>query len=326
MSLILARGERVYECDVCNRAIRMPENPTGLEVMGRCIITNGCLGTLHKVLSPSKIASTPSLTPAVEGVDDWFQRRALYNHEQKVPTTKWIIPHGMGIIPLIQGFIHVEDEVTHKLSLVETNKFSVVSDAYKSVLTFDVPHSGTAQCISTSSTSVAKPVDLPVSFRDITHLGELTIATLNSDPSINITVRYSNTNTGEFTDVVYKSVDSVPSVLSPWAGSSNILLGGKKYYVRSFNIVTSPGGDAFFRLGSTTASGSSVSFPQIGTTYSSNIILLSTYPHSVADRVTTEYIDIASTNTSNVSLALSNGELKADSAIIRSTFPPIITV
>lgn len=324
MSQIISRGESVYECDVCKRAIRLPENPHGMDVMNRCIITKGCLGELHRATSSITIKSTPSITPAVEGVDDWFQRKALFTFKQDNASQIWIVPHEMGSIPIVQVFLTYEDELTHTTSLVETVNFVLESTSTVTTVRFDKPQTGVAQCIALSSTSIEVPTVLTDTLKPITHTGELTIATLDSAPSINITLRYTDTNSGSFIDVVYKSVDNVPSILSPWVSTSNIIANGKKYYVRSFNLVSTPSGEAFFALGAGVTNGRSVTFPSLNSTYNTNLILLGTSPYSIVDKTTDSYVDIGITKVQPLSVILSNGDLLVETTAIRSTFPPIL--
>ncbi|KKL11760.1 hypothetical protein LCGC14_2542580, partial [marine sediment metagenome] len=40
----------VYKCDLCQRKIELAQNKEGLEVTGRCIITDGCLVFVHAIV------------------------------------------------------------------------------------------------------------------------------------------------------------------------------------------------------------------------------------------------------------------------------------
>ena len=323
MAKIISRGEDVYNCDTCNRYVRLPDNPLGINVMGRCIITKGCLGSLHKVLNQKLISQISSITPSIEGVNDWFQRKILYTHNQITPALEWVVNHELGNVPIIQVFTERSDPTTLKTTLVETTAYTKEVTTSFATISFSTAQLGVAQCLSLSSTVLEQPTAQVVTDLLLTNKGELTLATTNKTSSIDILVRYTNTSTGESIDVLYQSVDNSPSVLSPWAGTSTILLNGKRFYVRSFNIVTTPAGTAFFQSGRPTPSGFSISIPSLGSAYNTDVILLANSPYTTIDKNTTTYVDVAGINTSNSLAYLSSGNLFVDSSLIRSTYPPI---
>lgn len=324
MAEILSRGETVYKCDVCKRAVRLPSNPLGMDVMLRCIITKNCRGSLHKTTNISEIANTPTITPSESGVEDWFQRTALFNFSQKIASSNWIINHNMGIVPAVEVFVNRENAETGKTVLTEITRYTITSTAFTTTIKFDVPESGVAQCLSLTSNVLPPTIITAAELSLLTHDGEITIATSNPTPAINVVMRYTDTNTGEFVDVTYNNVDNVPSTLSPWVGISRILLGRNTYFVRSFNIINTPGGNAFFQNTANLAGGRIVTFPTMNTQHNSNILLLGKAPFAAVDKLTTSYVDLASIANDSTSIVMSNSELYIQPTTYRSTYPPIL--
>ena len=206
---------------------------------------------------------------------------------------------------------------------METTSYIKQSTTHVAILTFNTAQAGIAQCLSLSSTVLEPVVPLILSDALLTNNSELTIATTDSTSSIDITIRYTNTSSGETTDVSYLSIDNSPSLLSPWVGISTILLNGKRFHVRSLNIISTPAGNAFFKPGQSVPSGFSISIPSLGNAYNTNVVLLANSPYTSVDRNTTAYIDIAGINLFNSLAYLSSGNLFADPSLIRPTYPPI---
>lgn len=101
MAQILIKGETVYKCDECMRRIRVLTAREGIDVVNRCTITYGCKGRLHKVKSVEEANSTPAFPTEVPGVQDWFQRRVEYTHNQPIKSKVWIIKHNLANKPAV---------------------------------------------------------------------------------------------------------------------------------------------------------------------------------------------------------------------------------
>lgn len=326
MTQILSRGENVYICDVCNRRVRVPENRRGLDVINRCIITKNCAGSLHKVITQADIVNTPTLTPAIEGLDDWYQRNALFDYKQTVKSKVWRVPHKMGTIPAVQVFVYRTDPDTMKQVLVETRQGTVVSTPQQTTITFDTAVDGVVQCLALSSntkqdtTATAAPTDI------ITSNGELTIATSSPSDSVNLIVRFTDTFTGEFTDVTYTSLLNQPNPASPWVGVETVLVNGKRFYVRSLNIQTSPRGSAYFDALERTTSGLAVSFPTAELSFSNTLILLGRPPYGAADRITDRYIDMGRLKSVYTAVYLVGYDIAVESRLISNVYPHIVAL
>ena len=90
---ILIKGESVYKCDTCNRKVRVATSKDGIDVVQRCIITHGCKGKLYRVRDARDVNSTSAFPAEVPGVQDWFQRRVVYDHSQPIKSQKWYYYH-----------------------------------------------------------------------------------------------------------------------------------------------------------------------------------------------------------------------------------------
>ena len=322
MAQITSKGDNVYECDVCTRRVRIPQNKYSVDVVQRCIITLSCPGKLHRVTQTKDINSTPALTPGVAGLQDWFQRRVLYTHEQQIKSVEWNIAHNLGNNPSIQVF--VETLVDGGVVLVETSDYTTtVVDPNNTTLTFTKPAAGVAQCIAYASRNTANanaqalPTVVTVADMQVSNIGELTIATIDTDPTVSITIRYRSPITGAETAVVYPTVDNVASTLSPWVGTSRVYIGGKTYTVRSFNIV---------QVAPPAINGSQMVITCSSNNPMDNVLLLGLPPFSVPDRVRDKLVDVTVINTTQPELYYNAGEVFCSPSIISSTYPFILAV
>lgn len=333
MALIVVRNESVYQCDVCTRSIRVPTNREGLDVLTRCNITYGCQGKLHRITLAKDINDTPAFPPEVEGLQDWFQRKVLYTHDQPVQAATWLVTHDLANKPVLHVYVNrVVDGVETLVSTVP--KTTTTIDLNNTQLTFEVAESGLVQCVALSSQNATNPgstdtVAPSTAAVQITGIqGELTIATLVSTPLIGVTLGYVTSSADLDVDIEYTSVDDVASVDSPWVGTSTVLINGKKYTVRSFNLTTAPLAPAYFAAGQV-PNGSAFSFLSVAgvaPTLGQCLILLGTAPYASVDRVYDQYIDVSAINAATPETFYTTGAGFAYPAVIKSTYPPILVV
>jgi len=323
-----ARGEIVYQCDTCSRKVRVPLNIYSFDVVQRCIITENCPGKLFPVKNLKEINETPVFPPEVPGLEDWFQRKILFNHVQSIANQVWLIQHNLGSKPLVQVLID------RQISNDEFTQVELAPDEFE-VITIDLntvqvvlfrAESGIAQCIGTASLNLINPqVITTVTLSDIQLTGdaELTIAT--SDPStlISVTIVFKGNNPD--TVVSYVGVDNAPSIDSPWVGANIVHIAGKNYTVRSFNILTNLPAAAYFSNGLIN-DGSQIFFTGFSSEINQNFILLGRPPFSAVDRITDQVIDIATIDPVAPATYYNRGEMFANPAAIRSIYPPVIVV
>jgi hypothetical protein len=333
MPKVVVKGESVYKCSVCARNIRVPTNKQGLDVLLRCNITYNCQGKLRRVTQAKEINQTPAFPPEVQNVEDWFQRKVLYTHDQPVQSTTWTVKHNLANRPKLHIFVYrIVDGVN---VLVDSTPLTETTIDLNTVqVTFATAESGLAQCIALASQNSTNPestqliVDTTTVFQVSSNVGEITLATLSASPLISLALTYKTSGTQLDVVIDYAGIDNVPAIGSPWAGTSNVVLNGKKYTVRSFNITTTPLAPAYFAAGS---------IPTGSTFYVSNfnghvpvtgecLMLLGRDPYATVDRVLDRYIDVSQINTATPETFYTSGKGYTVPTLIKQTYPLILVV
>lgn len=333
MPKVVVKGESVYKCSVCTRNIRVPTNKQGLDVLLRCNITYGCQGKLRRVTQAKEINEPPAFPPEVQGVEDWFQRKVLYTHEQPVQSTTWTIRHNLANRPAIH--FYVNRIVNGETTLVSTDPLTETTIDLNTVqVTFSNAESGLAQCIalasqnSTNPNSAAGTVDSTTVYQVSSNVGEVTLATLSDAPLISLALTYKTSGTQLDVVIDYAGIDDVPAVGSPWAGTDAVVINGKKYTVRSFNITTTPLAPAYFAAGAV---------PTGSTFFVSNynghppltgecLILLGRNPYATVDKVLDRYIDVSQISSSSPETFYTTGKAYTIPSVIKQTYPLILVV
>jgi hypothetical protein len=326
MAKILVKGEAVYECDICKRRTRVPANKTGIDIVQRCIITANCQGKLHRITLTKDINDTPAFPPEVVGVQDWFQRQVLYTHKQPVQSAKWVVQHDLENKPNV--YVYVNRYVDGEVRLTETAPKEVrVVDLNRLEVHFDQAEQGLVQCIALSSRNVVNPnasagVAQAADDLLVTNEGEITIATLVDHEAVDVPLVYDSAASAQPVIIEYLGL-VFATAKSPWAGCHHVMINGRRYVVRSFNIIQTPTAPEYFRTGMI-SDGSTVTFKNVdrlGTT----LILLSKSPHAAVDRMYDKYID-AATLVEKGSFYYNAGAMYVQSQHVRHTYPPIIVV
>jgi hypothetical protein len=226
----------LYKCDVCKRDITFPRNPKGLETIGRCTVTLGCRGKLYQEdLLEDFVRGT--LPADVVGLDNWQQRRVVYDHTQQQTQVTWIINHGLGTFPVVSTFVEIPtpEDPTRLVEVTPIDIIAIDDDTIK--VTFPVAYSGVAQLVARSSDSqlFTPTVNVTVddSFTQVTASSTMTIATVATETNIRVFFNYITPVGG--TVPVSLIVDDVPGALSPWVSSDRVLIQGRIFTVRSFD-------------------------------------------------------------------------------------------
>lgn len=316
-----------YTCDTCKRIIDIPQNKYGLEVIQKCIITDGCHGKL--IQSDLKLDHIRGKFPNKSKIlDDYIPRKILYNHKQSIKLQEWRIEHKLGISPLINVFIEKPKELENienidltnsenLVELVEINpEYITIISGHELIIGFDRPEKGFVQLISKSSTKqpTIKPIDNSVNYFKLTNLSLLTIATLLDDEIIDIEFEYIDP-IGNISSVIYNVDDNI-SINSPWSDYNKIYINNKTYVVRSLIIDTN------------ITYGSSFNIKGInGLSLVENdlILLLSNSNYTTVDKVLNSFGNISSLSTENsINETLYNeGELFLNITNIVNVFPYI---
>lgn len=330
MGAVVTRGESVYQCDICNRNIRVPANKQGLDIIQRCVITQGCQGKLHRVTATRDINSTPAFPPELQGVQDWVQRKVLHTHQQPIATATWVVHHDLANKPILHTYLNRNVNGAQALISAQPKAVRTV-DLNTTELTFEGPESGLVQCVALSGKNVTNPgaAEVAAASTDAIQVsadsGELTLATLNTTPVITVTLTYITSGRPDPVIVEYLAVDSA-SIDSPWVSSQSVIANGKRYKTRSFNIVTTPLGPANFTQ-SNIIDGSTFFVSHInGVAVGPNdaLILLGKAPYASVDRITDKFIDLFAIDKVAPQLFYSQGRAHALPAVIKSTYPHIL--
>lgn len=326
----------VYKCDVCKREVELQRNIAGLERVHRCTITLGCRGKLYQIKNlPDYIRE--SIPVEVSGLDDWQPRRALYNHTQTIARDSWVIAHNLGTNPAVSVFVNrpLQDNPTNQEEITPTDV--VVVDKNTIRLVFDRAWSGVAQLVARQTDpALLHPITTEVTtatetYQRLTKNGEITIATSNSawfgnPTNLDVTVRFTNALGVAYNKVF--TVDNHPSINSPWLDFDQVVVKGKVYKIRSFNLIVPEilsgeiGSGSTVEILQVAASGSPVTAQDIGP--GEVLLLLTSAPYDTFDKITTKYIDVATT-TAN-SIFYDTLEFYSITSTIQTTYPPIRSV
>lgn len=330
-----------YQCDTCKREIDLGEFARGLEVMSRCIITNGCRGKLFRINRLQDFIRG-NFPDRVAGLIDYSARRVLFNHTQSVPSTTWFVTHNLGVIPSVEIEIEITSgsqaeftsvpcqfrTVEGSFNLIETTDFTVtVTGPNTLTITFNDPRSGVAQLVARSSaptvTQTAVDADQPTIQLSTGSL--ITIATLDSviSPMSPVPVDIAFTPPGSVVPVINSYIAStIQDNNSPWFDFINVLIDGKRYTVRNIDTFvpgfidgTIPDGSAFY------FSSINSQLPSLGEVN----LLLSLSPFATVDKITNSFIDVSRVTALNsqVSFFHNNRELFAFTGVVSSVFPNI---
>jgi len=335
----------VYKCDVCKREREFQRNVNGLEKIQRCTITHGCRGKLFQVkVLPDYVRASRS--EAVLGLDDWRQRKVLYNHIQTIARDSWSVEHNLGTFPSISVFVNIpiegnddniEEIIPTDVSIVDENNIT---------LTFDRPWAGQAQMVARQSdpdllkpfTRLVSPTD--VVLQQISNSGEIAIATRLSTvgdcDNISLSTAYTTTQN----TIINHTYDQVNVTLansaSPWKDFNRVVIKGKIYTIRSFSGIIPEMLDETIGSGSTFRFTGIIPDPECSPPDSTSraiqrdevFILFANNPFEVVDKVLSKYIDVVDvTDTENIFAFLyDSGEFFSQPDVIQETYPPIRSV
>ncbi len=266
-----------YQCSTCKRQIDLVQNQQGLEWVGHCNITLGCRGTLYQIdVKPDYTRGVP--TPDVQGLKNWVQRKVLFNFTQVVSRNTWIIQHNLGTAPSVVVYINqpTQDNPDAQVEILPEEIIYNTDDQL--TLIFPTQYSGIAQCIARSSNPdllqprTVPPVVTEAPTIQLSNQGTLTIATKTSSvgnpTNLSVTLGYKLGSNAVLTEITY-TASNVPSNQSPWSDTTTVIIKGKMYNVRSFNIQTAQ------TVSGEVSNGSTVQLLSINSTGTFNIPVVS---------------------------------------------------
>jgi len=332
----------VYKCDVCKRDIELERNLHGLEKMQRCIITHGCRGKLYQIgLLPDYVRGR--LPKQVSGLDDWRQRKVLYDHLQVIENDTWIIKHDLGTFPSISVFVAFpsEEDPNNTIEIIPTD--TIIVDEDNIILKFDRKYSGLAQLVSRQSDpDLLRPVVglkvEDVNLQQLSISGEITVATristVGEQQDIELGVSYTTTE-NEIINQIYTADANLPNTVSPWRDIDKVIIKGKIYTIRSFSGIIPE------MLDETISSGSTFIFTTISTNPTGSpasihraidqdevYLLFAQDPFDSVDKLTNQYIDVfdVTTTENKFSFVYDTGEFLSQKTVIQTIYPLIRSV
>jgi hypothetical protein len=278
-----------------------------------------------------------SLADNVLGLDNWIQRKVVYNHTQGIDQEIWNIEHNMGVAPSVTVYVDrpIEGDENNK-ELMTPTEITIV-DENNIKLTFDRPWSGIAQLVNLQSDSNVNEVNTTTTVSEtlpmqISSNGEITIATsisaLGSAENMKIKVIYTNALGNEIT--LDYLCDDQPNINSPWLDADTVVIRGKIYTVRSYTALTDDMTSGEINSGSTFRIESINTDADVSNTYqpinkNEVLMLLSSSPYKIVDKIKDQFIDVTNvTDQLNVgSFYYNEGEFFASDQIVNSIYPPI---
>jgi hypothetical protein len=311
----------IYQCDTCKRKKEFQRNIRGIETVSRCTITNGCHGKMQQVKILEDFIRE-SLPDDVNNLENWYPRNLLYNHVQKLTSKTWIITHNLQTFPSAQIFVYrIKD---NQEQLFETTPLSITPiDSNTIKVELDNDYKGVAQLVARSTKPPEEKVTVQDTSTDLVTISnklELTIATLISkfgeNTDVDVSIEY--TNNENIIPHTY-TIDSSPSILSPWVNFNKILYKGKLYLVRSVNIVIPEMTANVIPLTSTMKI-TSINGGAI--VKNDAILLLSDSPYTIYDKIYNKVIECSNTIARPLDL-IYNTEVLARNSLIETIYPPI---
>lgn len=336
-----------YKCDTCKRDTELVENMTGFTIIGKCNITEGCLGRLYKTArNPNNVReSSPTF---VEGLSNYVPRRALMTFNQTLPSDIWEVTHDMGVLPAT--FLYKKD-IDGKLSFIDNELYTVSAiNKDKIIITLPEKMTGTVQCVARSTVpqipNILPPLD---TLRQVSANGIFTFAvpkyitytsgdnmgnTFNvcaSSKPIRLEIEIARPNEEPF--VCFETITDQLHVKSPWNTWNEILVTKRKNYcVKSFEILKMRiFGTADLKV-TDIPNGTRIRFLRVD--YGDGIVreinsrsmlaLLANAPYQYADKVKDYLVDIGELKGSQPDyFVYMDGEIMVDQTMVEKSYPDI---
>lgn len=334
-----------YQCNRCKRQISKLENPNGLTVYGKCIITEGCLGQLNR-LSRNIDSIRETFPSEVIGLLDYTPRLALFTFPQNIPSSSWQVPHNLSTSPAVVVFIA---DTSGNLSQLDPEKFTItIVNQNNIILNFTQQYSGVAQCISRSTSNVVVPPAVSSMFQ-VTNGGVLSLAvqqlivnTSSQVPNVDMTtttftVQITVTQPSQQPVHSVETIGTALNTTSPWENWPKILVRKRKNYLtRTKNIYAFSGFGGGGTFATTNiANGTKVQISLVQFPFSQYrpidsremLVLLSNSPYDAIDKIRNKIIDLGEMLDANTNyFVYNNGELFVDTSNIEISYPDTLQV
>lgn len=336
-----------YKCDTCKRETELIENQSGFTIIGKCNITEGCLGHLYRTgRNPNNVReSSPSF---VEGLSNFIPRKALYEYPQTLPSDSWEVTHNMGVLPAT--FVYISDS-NGAIKYMKDEEYTVTPEGKnKIVVKFKQKYSGIIQCVARSTVpQIPNLLPSPETTFQVSSKGILTIAvpkyiTYTSGPNIGQTLIVCVPNNSVKIDIEiskpneesFVCTESVPNILdnrSPWNAWNEIIVAKRKNYcVRTIDILKMKVFGTAILKASDIPNGTRMRFLSIdygdgirrAINTRSVLALLANSPYQYVDKIQDQIVDIGEMSGSTPDyFVYVDGELRIDNSLVEKTYPDI---
>lgn len=333
----------VYKCDVCKRDIELERNVRGLENIQRCTITHGCRGKLYQIkIFPDYVRGR--LPDQVAGLEDWRQRKVLYDHIQAIENNTWIIKHDLGTFPAISVFIKFPSEEDPDNTIEIIPEDTIIVDEDNIILQFDRNYSGLAQLVARQSDpDLLRPrTGIKVQEEELQQLsinGEITVATRVSTVAENQNIELGisfNTTENKVINKIYTADSNPVGSDSPWRDIDKVIIKGKTYTIRTFSGVDIPeitdetisSGSTFILTTISTDPNGSPASTHRDIAQDEVYFLYASEPYASVDKLTDQYIDVFDVTTTENQFAFvyDTGEFLSQKTVIQTIYPLIRSI
>lgn len=339
-----------YKCNVCKRDVELLENQQGLTIVGRCVLTNGCMGKMQpQGRNPYNVRESYNyFDDALSELYEFNSRNKFFKHDQINSNTIWRVKHNLNNHPLVVVFVNT----LNGIEKLDNSSYSVVYVDSNNLAITLTNSSGVAHCIARSSNKDSVIVSsVTQDMTQITVGGTFSFAIpkllTKLDPPIptptptvtlpldlydigDIELEIGITKPNEEEVVCFESIPA-DQVSSPWIGTNEIMIRNRRnYYVKMKNILQfTTFNNANFTF-SDIPDGTKIRFIRInyGTGIKQSIpsrgafVLLSKNPHKIPDKILDNILDLGEIiDTPYWYMTYIGGEVYIDSKAIETTYP-----
>jgi hypothetical protein len=122
-----------YKCNVCKREVELLENQQGLTIIGRCTLTNGCMGKMQPLSrNPYNVReSFEYFDNELSELYEFNKRNKFFKHVQINANTIWRINHKLNNHPMVVVFVNTSngvekvDNSSYNVTYVDSNNLTI---------------------------------------------------------------------------------------------------------------------------------------------------------------------------------------------------------
>jgi hypothetical protein len=302
-----------FTCDTCKRAIDVDQNPTGISVFPRCVITANCRGLMSQVRKLFVIGEQYHTSGTSS--DAWVQRPMMFDHKQVALRKVWTFKHNLGTMPILNVYISDSEGNMRPLDSTEYSLLSLTETTAS--ISFDTARTGMVQCLVRQSANDivverAAAVSTVQTTRLIYNQG-LVIAAKQAVSTVTLVINSTPRRT------VTLRADPVSLAQTPWSGVSSVRINGSLFNVVALNAAelnVSNGVAASYWI-------EAINGVKVARGDAYVLLAKDPYQHKV-DKVMSNVVDVASLNPTAQSLtSLVGSVLFCNPKLVLSIYPPM---